>query len=146
MKTKNDFIKAPQERADSDYRYFDKDTEKEKAKILFDAKKKAGLHKPIVYNRECGLSKQEWELDNLADEIVASDSSLERIGILRKFIEQYASLREKETAIEFAIDYEDMDFDLAPIEKFKNPDDWHKEYKIKVAQLFDNWYTKHKEG
>ena len=64
--------------------------EKETAKILFDAKKKAGLHKPITYNRECGLSKQEWELDNLADEIVASDSSLERIGILRKFMEQYA--------------------------------------------------------
>ena len=98
MKTKNDFIKAPQERADSDYRYFDKDTEKEKAKILFDAKKKARLCKPITYNRECGLSKQEWELDNLADEIVASDSSLERIGILRKFMEQYA--KEEVTAFQ----------------------------------------------
>ena len=64
----------------------------------------------------------------------------------KKVVDELLESYVKETAIEFAIDYEDMDFDLAPIEKFKNPDDWHKEYKIKVAQLFDNWYTKHKEG
>ena len=132
MKTKNDFIKAPQERADSDYRYFDKDTEKEKAKILFDAKKKARLCKPITYNRECGLSKQEWELDNLADEIVASDSSLERIGILRKFIEQYASLREKETAYKA---YRQGIGDEA--NGLIDP--------IDMRKLFNEWYTKHKQ-
>ncbi len=43
--------------------------------------------KKSEYNKKCGLSKQEWELDNLADEIIASNSSLERIGILRKYME-----------------------------------------------------------
>ena len=47
------------------------------------------------YNQDCGLSKQEWELDNLADEVIASDSSLERIGILRKYLDEL--LRETET-------------------------------------------------
>jgi len=64
---------------------------KEKARILFDAKKNAGLHKSIIYDPMCGLSKQEWELDNLADEIITSNSSLERIGILKKFIDNEAA-------------------------------------------------------
>ena len=107
--------------------------EKETAKILFDAKKKAGLHKPITYNRECGLSKQEWELDNLADEIVASDSSLERIGILRKFIEQYATIREKETAIGFLM------YHLGKSEALA-------QYQRDIYERkFDKWH-KHKEG
>ena len=112
--------------------------EKEKAKILFDAKKKAGLHKPITYNRECGLSKQEWELDNLADEIVASDSSLERIGILRKFMEQYATIREKEilrqawnmATVQTLVEHCD---NTTPTGNFEKLD-------------FEEWYTKHKEG
>ena len=40
------------------------------------------------YYSECRLSKIEWELDRLADNIRVTDSSLERIGMLRSYTER----------------------------------------------------------
>jgi len=50
------------------------------------------------YSTDCGLSRQEWELDKLADNILECKTSLGRIGILRKYMESFA----KERAVEFA--------------------------------------------
>ena len=78
------------------------------------------------YNRECGLSKQEWELDNLADEVIASDSSLERIGILRKYLDNLL----RETAIKFHLEC------IGEPEAIKDP-----EIKKHYDALFEDFLT-----
>lgn len=40
----------------------------------------------LVYSEECGLSKTEWELEKIVDEIKATNSTLECIKILQKLI------------------------------------------------------------
>ena len=54
----------------------------------FNPNKIMDTQKEAKYNQECGLSKFEWEMDQLADRIIESDSSLERIGILRAYSER----------------------------------------------------------
>ena len=86
------------------------------------------------YSTDCGLSKQEWELDKLADNILECKTSLGRIGILRKYIESFA----KETAIEFVGSLEELEF------RDDNAE-WNYMPSIKeLTEYFDQWKIKTK--
>ena len=82
------------------------------------------------YNPNPGLSKSDWELNQIADQIVAADYAIDRIGILRKLKESYAQqIREEEQdkTRKVAIDFElrDPDADREMTEK-----------------MFDEWFKK----
>lgn len=40
------------------------------------------------YNKNCGLSKEEFELEKIVDKIKKEQSTLKCIGILKKYVEQ----------------------------------------------------------
>ena len=83
------------------------------------------------YNPNPGLSKSDWELNQIADQIVAADYAIDRIGILRKLKESYAQqIREEEQGKtrELAIGYAQYIQDYYPDYR---ADEW-----------FDEWFKK----
>lgn len=72
----------------------------------------------MEYHRNCGLSKEEWELEKIVDQIKSEPSTLICIGILRKALRIHDVVGRSEQLKAFA-DYaqkriwEDGDKDLS---------------------------------
>lgn len=42
-----------------------------------------------TYDKNCGLTRFEWQCENIIDEILKEESTLLRIGILKRFVEAH---------------------------------------------------------